>query len=214
VAEPELRPLFRAADADLPKLDIEAVLERTRRRRSRRVVALRSALALVIVGALGSGAYGLGHLGGGVGNSASSGASGSTAPVAVSCAGPTPAIGQNAGGLIARVRFGTMPADQASAHGTMTLTNSGSSPINGLAGKPIVALSRNGIVVWRTTTSDSAGIVVNLKPGASMTIDAYVQPGACAPPGQYEVTASMSVDVADGSTLSVTSTPSGFVIRH
>jgi hypothetical protein len=106
-----------------------------------------------------------------------------------------------------------MPADQASAHGTMTLTNSGSSPINGLAGKPIVALSRNGIVVWRTTTSDSAGIVVNLKPGASMTIDAYVQPGACAPPGQYEVTASMSVDVADGSTLSVTSTPSGFVIR-
>jgi hypothetical protein len=214
VAEPELGPLFRGADADLPRLDVDVILERSRRRRAGRVVAMRSVLAVVIIGALGSGAYGLGHLGGSVGNGASSAATGSSEPVAgVACTGPTPATDNNAGGLVARVQFRTMHVGQASAHGTMTLTNSGSSTISGTAGEPTVALSKNGAVLWRTTSSDSAGILVHLKPGASMTVDAYVQSGACAPAGRYEVTASMSVDVGDGTILNVTSSPSEFVIR-
>ena len=214
MAEPELGPLFRRADADLPKVDIDVVVERSRRRRERRLVVARSAVALLIVGALGSGAYGLAHLGGGVGNSASSGVSGRTVPAAEeACVGPSPSTVHSAGGLVARVEFGSMRASQASARGTVTLVNSGSKTISGTAGEPTVALSSNGTVIWRTSTTDSKGILVHLKPGASMTVDAYIQSGACAPAGTYLVTASMNVEIDSGTTLSVTSAPSTLVVR-
>jgi hypothetical protein len=220
VAEPELGPLFRKADADLPRLDVDVILERSRRRRKPRVAAVASVLGLAAVGILSTGAYGLGHLAVGTSGSTSSSVSAPAAQPhrgdatcgAVTAQTSSPPTPPSARGLTASVRFAAVYAGE-SARGTVTLINSGASTVTGSTGSPIVTLSKNGRVVWQSATGGSEGYSVKLAPGESMTLEADLEAGECAPTGHYQVVATIAVDVANGTTATVTTTPTTLSIR-
>jgi hypothetical protein len=213
VAEPELGPLFRKADADLPRLDVEVILAKSRRRRRPRVAAVASVLGLAVIGILGTGAYGLGHLVVGTSGSASSAVSAPAAqPSPATCGAVTAPIPSSAHALTATVRFGAAYAGKP-ARGTVTLVNSGASTVTGTVGSPTVTLSKAGHPVWRTTAADSKGHSVSLGPGKSTTLEADIPGSECAPAGQYQIVAAVTVDVDNGRVLTVTSTPSTLSIR-
>lgn len=218
MAEPELGPLFRTADADLPRLDVDVILAKSRRRRRPRVAAVASVLSLAVVGILGTGAYGLGHVVVGTSGSANSSVSAPAAqPGGGTCGAetaPTPSTPNtpSTDGLTATVRFAAVYAGKP-AQGTLTIVNSGAEAITGTAGSPVVTLSKDDQEVWHTAAGDSASHPLNLGPGETTTLDADIQAGECAPAGQYQVTATVTVDVGNGTTVTVTTTPSTLSIR-
>lgn len=65
--------------------------------------------------------------------------------------------------------------------GTVTLTNTGTSPVRGSTSfEPVIELARNGMTVWHTSGSvPSLGRLIDLAPGESTTYSASFTPVEC-----------------------------------
>ena len=224
MTEPDLGPLFRQSTVPQGQLDAETIIKRSRRRRLPRLVSAGAVPVVAMIGILGGGVYGLAQLGGSSG--AASSASGSvagpvTAPVpahggfapgeigksdqsttgGASCAIPMPYFGPTATDLTATAEF---PANATTnARGVVIVTNTGSKHVVGTSGSPYITVEAGGTIIALSLSSDSAARVIDLQPGASTKLTAYL-PARCsraageALTGPFKVEASLNLILGGG----------------
>jgi hypothetical protein len=217
MSDPDLGPLFRASSgssgAPTGQLDADAIITRSRRRRLPRLVVTTAVPIIAVAGLLGGGIYGLSRVSG-VGSASSVSAAQHAAPVAgvpadgvpspedyskaqagaaASCAVPQPYFGPTTTDLAATVSF----PDNATltTPGVVTLTNTSSKPVSATSGGPAVTIEDDGAIVALSFGSDSAGRVVDLKPGASMKLTAYL-PARCSHDANKILTGPFEVEVS------------------
>lgn len=123
--------------------------------------------------------------------------------------------------LIVEVQFVEVVAGATVIPVTVTLTNLGTTAVAGAVwSQPVVAMSRDGVIVWHSTPSVPAvGADVGLAPGQSRTFDVALQPVVClpgdtgdgfatdlpaAPPGRYQVRAALDLALDAGGVVLVT----------
>lgn len=245
--EHELRRALREHAGELPAIDVDDVVRRARgRRRSRRLVAGAGvvASAAAVVAALVVTIPPGGSMVSGVAESstADDAAPGSAeeSADAFSASGPAPAHELNAcggpvapaadvEGLTVDVDFPAEAPLGGPLNGAVVLTNTGSVPLVGsTAAPPATALGADGTVLWHAEAP--VGVVaLELAPGASVRLDAVVQPVRCsaagearqplpadAPPvpaGAYTVSVAVDVALSDGRVLQAVSAPEPVALR-
>ncbi len=220
MTEPDLGPLFRSSTVPSGKLDADAIIKRSRRRRLPRLVITTAIPIIAVVGLLGGGVYGLAQLGGSSGSEASSagtakvdapasGVAPSTAPfnraqLGATCGEPVPAEVVPSDGLVATSTFPNPRS--ATAPAETTLTNTSSKFISGIAGEPSVIVEGGGVVVAMTTISDDVGRTVRLGAGSSMKLDVSLPGDWCLNAvltGNYKVYTLVELTLDDGEHLLV-----------
>ncbi|MDQ1569400.1 MAG: hypothetical protein QOF79_74 [Actinomycetota bacterium] len=238
--DPTLRDLFGDDGHPHGQLDVRAIIRRSKRRRLPRQIGVGSVATLAAVGVFTGAGFGLNLLGSSnTTGSVSSLAGGSAAPdTATDGSAPAPEIdkrtpadqinacGQqlarpapSATGLTLTVDFPDATVGAASVSGTVTLTNTGTAPIDGVAfSEPAVTLSQDGTVLWHSHDLAAGDpLAVRLAPGESQTFDASFQPVRCnaaddtvgnfpadlppVPAGDYDVSAAMDVTVDSNAEL-------------
>jgi hypothetical protein len=216
MSEPDLGPLFRSSSAPKGQLDADAIIKASRRRRLPRLVITTAVPIIAVVGLLGGGIYGLAQVTG-VGSASSAAGQEHAAPLAgvpspdeyskaatgaaASCAVPQPYFGPTTNDLSATVTF---PDDATlKTPGVVTLTNTSSKAVSGTTGGPAVTIEDNGAIIALSFGSDSAGRTIDLKPGASVKLTAYL-PARCSQTakqvlrGPFEVQASLNLTLDSG----------------
>jgi hypothetical protein len=242
--ESDLRDLLRGPDPEgRGAIDLDAVLSRTRRRRRPRVIAAQALGSVAIVGVLGTAIFVSGPLGArDVLMSAEDGGAG--ADQAVPESGDAPYVDQDAlkwmpdacgapvtdapssDGLTLEMSIETIfePGERIPVQ--ITLRNDGPNPVVATSSPwPHVSLARDGLVVWHSyQTQEAIGYLIDLAPGESTTLEAYVDRLICrseddlimdgpqndmpaAPPGRYELRAVLVMTTDDGATLVAASAP-------
>jgi len=211
-------------------LDAEAIIRRSRQRRRSRLVGISAVSTLLVFGVIGGGLVGISQLTSSAGTT--SVAEGSAHdlhaepkpaqppqadPAAPSCGSPLPPAVPAPDGLTVAVSFPSARVGTKDVRGVVTLSNAGTESISGTASSPTIILSRNGIVIWQTTTTDSAGHIVELAPGQSMTLGGDLVPIDCAarnaPAGNYSVSGTVDVRLATGVTVTVGGPASAFTLN-
>lgn len=204
-SDSELREAMRSSGSIPTKgIDVDAVVRRSRARRVPKQIAFSSLSVLALVGvttlavsvlpSLQPGTEGASSSfvmtkapesaqDSGAGDSSSSAKS--TEPGQLTqnlCGTPTSSTAPNSAGLTLSVSF----PDSAAAGGeriggTVTLTNTGTSPVSGTTAiGPTVFVSHDGITVWHSHgTMISAVVEVSLSPGQSYSYDAFFTPVRC-----------------------------------
>ncbi|MEO9104559.1 MAG: hypothetical protein ABI238_06365 [Terrimesophilobacter sp.] len=107
-----------------------------------------------------------------------------TGQFANACGAPVVAEAPHATGLRLTLEFpDSAPATGTAIEGTVLLTNTSSTHVSGMtAVMPFMTLSRDGVIAWHSNGAmDSAGVVVDLAPGASMPYSVSVVPVQCGP---------------------------------
>lgn len=242
--ESDLRDLLRGPDPEgRGEIDLDAVLSRTRRRRRPRVIAAQALGSVALVGVLGTAVF----IGGPLADRSvmmTADDAGAGADEAITESGEAPYVDQDA--------FKWMPdacgapvTDVVSSEGVtlemsiettfgpeeripvqVTLRNDGPDRLVGTSSPwPHVSLARDGIVVWHSyQTQEAIGLVVDLAPGESMTLETSFDRVICgseddlimdgpqndmpaAPPGQYELRAVLVVTTDDGTSYLAASAP-------
>jgi hypothetical protein len=87
------------------------------------------------------------------------------------------------GDLVLEVTPLTATAGSASIPIEVTLRNAGTERVVGTTGTaPAITFSADGVTLWHTSgIHDSAGVLVDLEPGESMTYPATFEPVVCGP---------------------------------
>jgi hypothetical protein len=229
--EPPIGRLLRSSFPEAPSgLDAEGIISRSRQRRRSRLIGIGAISTLLVFGVIGGGLVGISQLTPSTGiTSAAEGSAHDLHAVpkpaqppqanqaAPSCGSPLPAAVPAPDGLTVTVSFPSASVGTKDVPGVVTLTNGGTEKISGTASSPTIVLSRNGTAVWQTTTTDSAGHVVELAPGQSMTLRGDLMPVDCAarnaPAGRYSVSGTVDVRLATGVTVTVTGPASTFTLN-
>lgn len=209
-SESELRDAFRSsATITTTGIDTDAVLRKVRARRIPKQLALSSLSVLAIVGVATFGITTLPSLLPGQ-NAASDTATMATAPESAagdtagedqakfaearranvnSCGTPTVMIGPDPSGLVLTINFpGSPPAGDTEVVGSVSLTNSGTTPVSGTTAlSPTITVSRDGITVWHSHGEiPSAVRQISLEPGQSYRYDAYFTSEECGPDDEVD----------------------------
>ena len=247
MSDSDLRRRFQEGTQPRGDIDVDAVLRRARARRRPRVV-LAAAGSLVAIAAIAVPAVaftGLGSSAGGASTVAgdeaapqyatpdsASGAGDAATGIAVPragalnlCAAPVADTAPASNGLTLTVAPVTAQATDRHIVATVTLTNSGTTPIFGsTASEPVLVLSRDGITIWHSNgVHDDSARLVDLGPGESMTYQTTFEPLVCgteddlqaefrgdlpaAGPGTYLLYALIDVSHDDGSAVDLVSGP-------
>lgn len=227
----ELRTLFHGASAPPSSLDAASIIRRSKRRRVPQQLGAGSVLTLAVAGIGVAGFTGLRGL-------APMSASDSVAdgPMGVSESGPFSgaesaptqerAACEAGGDIEADFRDGlevasSFPATASTGQlvrGSLTLTNTGTEPVNGDVFDSMVALSRDGVqdVHHNVSTDDTS---VELAPGESTTLAFAFNATACETPatplepGEYELSAVIKLTSKNGPILSIGGQASVITLR-
>lgn len=229
----ELRTLFHDASAPAGSIDAAAVIRRSKRRRLPQQLGAGSVLTLAVAGIGVAGLNGLRGI-------APMGASDTLAdaPAGVSESAPhawtdgtdlgrsitcsTDAVGEAEvqAGLEVAPRFPATAAAGQPVSGALTLTNTGTAPVAGVAAAPTVTMSRGSEVLTVTSAVETA---VTLAPGDSVTLDFSFDAvdcdtqddstGAPLDPGEYTLTAVLRLVPDDGPARLVGGPASAITLR-
>jgi hypothetical protein len=243
-SDPNLRDLFRTGGgADEPVghgIDTDAVIRRARRRRLPAQIGVGGAAALLVGGIVVGGVQGVGGIT--TLSSSSETAASDAGPKLVPfssgdtstdaggteealkrapadrinlCGGTVAEVAPGPSGLVLTAAFPDAPAGSDRVEGTVTLTNTGASPVTGYtSATPTVTLSQGGVVMWHSNGPTIMMIRdVALAPGESIDFAASFTPVVCgveddlaeafradlpaAPAGEYQVSAAADVTVGD-----------------
>ncbi|HEY4266931.1 MAG TPA: hypothetical protein VGM94_01955 [Galbitalea sp.] len=200
----DLGRLLRSDDSRTSgRLDADAVIRRSRRRRGTKLAGLTTAWVLAGTLVIGGGVVGLRQLAAGSGSSgsASSAASGSsgdkaqgtggTEPTAAPpaedaanprCGSPAPVVTTTADGLAVTLTLrDTTEAAGSTASATVTLTNTGSETITGAVEQPRAGLVRGGVVTWHSPVVPTLSPRnIHLAAGDSTTFTVEIVADRCA----------------------------------
>ena len=195
--ESDLRDLLQGPDPEgRTAIDLDAVLRRARARRRPRVIAASTVGAFALVGVLTpvvlvsqqqaqqqSFMVAEDSAGGTAEAPAADESALTGMPSAAnlnSCGAPVAEL-PSATGLVLEVTPLTAPAEDPNIPIEVTLRNDGSVAMLGVtASQPIVTFSRDGVVLWHTDgVQDSSAVLVDLKPGESMTYVTTFEPLIC-----------------------------------
>jgi hypothetical protein len=243
-SDPNLRDLFHAGgSADAPAghaIDTDAVIRRARRRRLPAQVGFGGAAALLVGGIVVGGVQGVAGISTTTSSSesAASDAEPELAPLSTGegfmdaggtegelkrapaerinlCGGTVAEVAPSPSGLVLTAAFPDAPVGSERVEGTVTLTNTGASPVTGYtSATPAVTLSQGGVVMWHSNGPTIMMIRdVALAPGESIDFAASFTPVVCgveddlaegfradlpaAPAGEYQVSAAADVTVGD-----------------
>jgi len=146
------------------------------------------------------------------------------------CGGTLAEVAPNESGLELTAEFGDAAVGASTVDGTVTLTNTGSSPVTGYtAATAAITLSQDNVVLWHSNGPSILSITdVDLGPGESLSYPASFSPVICsvdddladsfptdlpaAPAGQYQVGAAIDLTTA-GSTELITGPTSTVTLR-
>lgn len=135
------------------------------------------------------------------------------------CGGTVAEVAPSETGLVLTTDFPDADSGATSIDGTVTLTNTGSSPVTGTtAATPAITLAQDGVVLWHSNgPMIQMAVEVDLKPGESMTYRASLVPVVCgveddtaeafrsdlpaAPAGSYQVSAAIDLSRESGADL-------------
>lgn len=215
------------------RIDVDAVIRRSRGRRRTKELLLGGATTLALLGFVVPAT--LGVLGPGM-TTAGGSAESADAPVTdeeivpltipesgadddgpqnmpVHCTAPTAPLPSDlsSSDLVLTLDFPDVASiDTARVTGTATLTNASDEPISAAttAIAPWVTISEDGVVVGTTGLMEDAALVIDLDPGESETLPAWIETNGCAPrqtdysasslpPGDYDVIGQLQVDFGD-----------------
>jgi hypothetical protein len=96
------------------------------------------------------------------------------------CGGSLADVAASATGLVLTPHFPDASAGAASVPGSVTLTNTSKTRWSGsTAASPSITLSRHGVVLWHSVTTDTAARNIDLAPGESTTYPAVLEPVVC-----------------------------------
>jgi hypothetical protein len=238
--ESDLRDLLRGPDPEgRGEIDLDAVLTRTRRRRRPRVIAAQAFGSVALVGVLGTAVVvSIPRADTGVQMTAEDAGAGSdeaaTAPLADedalkwapdTCGAPVTDV-VSSDGVTLELSIETIFEPEERIPVQVTLRNDGPDRLVGTSSPwPHVSLARDGIVVWHSyQTQEDIGLIIDLAPGESLTLDTYVDRVICgseddlimdgpqndmpaAPPGQYELRTVLVVTTDDGTSYLAASAP-------
>jgi hypothetical protein len=253
--EDELRQWFQAAgnEASGRRVDAATVIRRSKRRRLPGQIAAGGAVTLAVAGLSVGSIAGIrtlmprsvtdASISSGDAGSRESGplapqpsdsATGRVAAEGLNLCGERVAVVPPAeSGLVLTPHFPASAATGAPVAGTVTLTNTGTTPINGTtAVRPAMTLSQNGVTLWHSNgPMIMMARVVSLEPGQSMEYSASVTPVRCAAEddlngfrddlpalgaGQYLVSAAIDVTLekpgTDGSVAQLVTGPAQTLI--
>jgi hypothetical protein len=249
MSDSDLRRRFQEGTQPRGEIDVDAVLRRARARRRPRVV-LAAAGSVVAIAAIAVPAVVFTNFGASGGGGASTVAGDEAAPQFATpdsvagggdagstdtavpradalnlCTAPVADIAPSTNGLTLTVDPVTAKATDRHVAATVTLTNTGTTPIFGsTASEPVVVLSDDGLVIWHTNgVHDDMARLVDLGPGESMTYQTTFEPVVCGPeddaaaefradlpaagPGTYLLYALIDVSHSDGSAVDLVSGP-------
>lgn len=225
----ELRTLFRESPAPDSRIDTSAVIRRSRRRRLPQQLGVGSVLTLAVAG------IGFASFTGLQGVTPSMTAADAPAGVAESdtfsgtdmtsrstCAADTAADGVAIENVEVVVDVPSSARVGETVHGTLTLTNTGTQPVDGTVVSTAVSLTGGREEISQRDDS-SAGTNVSLPPGGTTSIDFAFNTGGCdvageadrAPldPGSYDLVPSLTVEAADGTLWRLDGAASAITIR-
>lgn len=207
-----------------PAIDLAVVLRRSSRHRAVRKVVVGGVTTLAIAGIGVASIVGIRTIGGSsstvsgaasmAGKSPTEG-SGLSSRVAAdrlnSCGAALASVAPAKSGLVVTANFVSTVASASQVFGMVTLANTGSKRIVGTStARPSITLSQNGIALWHSNDPAILKLVViDLKPGSSMTYPASFSPVRCGVadesasnfphdltsvgPGTYQVSAAIEV---------------------
>ncbi|MET1042842.1 MAG: hypothetical protein ABWX59_01825 [Microbacteriaceae bacterium] len=205
--ETDLRAsLQRTATTPLPSIDPDAVIRRSRNRRTPKLVAAGGVLSLAVLGIGVASVTGLQNLGSPASTTAGSAPesatdSGGAEEDAATGLVPAGRLNQCAGTLAAPTNDADVtltaqfPAEAAIAAGSITgqvtLTNTGSERLVGSsAAVAPVTLSQDGLVLWHTNGPMILSLaIIDLAPGESFSWQASLEPVRCTDEATLEQTA-------------------------
>jgi len=140
-------------------------------------------------------------------------------------------VAQSETGLELTADFADANVGDEAVHGTVTLTNTGESRVEGTTGSLAeIAVARDGVVVWHTIgLMDGVAIVVALEPGESLAYNSSFEPVDCGtedkilyefrddlpalPAARYEVSAAIDFTGDDGTVELITGPISNVTLR-
>ncbi|HEU4807457.1 MAG TPA: hypothetical protein VFT01_04285 [Homoserinimonas sp.] len=213
----ELRTLFHDASAPLATIDAATVIRRSKRRRLPQQLGAGSVVTLAVAGIGVASFTGLRGL-------APMSASETTADGPVGISEGAPFVGgdstmaeppvvcdtNNPGDADLHTGLEVAPAFSATAQaggtviGTLSLINTGTEPLSGIAVAPTVTLARDGEIL-RYSDQSAAETKVDLAPGESTALDFSFAAVDCETPvgdplepGEYALSAALSLYPADG----------------
>lgn len=232
----DLGRLLRSDDSRTNgRIDADAVIRRSRRRRGTKLAGLTTAWVLAGTLVIGGGVAGVrllatGSSSTGASSSAAGGAAPDAAPPAKDAADPTcgsaaPATTITADGLSASVTIAGASDPGSTLTATVTLTNTGTARVAASVEQPRGAMVRDGVVTWRSPVVPTvAPRPINLAPGESTSFPVTIVADECtvgddsaidlppAPDGIYRVFASVVVHAPAGDEV-VVSAPVQLRIR-
>jgi len=200
----ELRDLLRDDARDLPSIDTQRVIRRSKARRLPAQVGIGGVFTLAIGGLGVAGLQGLGSTqsssdsavttfgessveprdgvqGMMEGEGPTTGIKRAPADRINLCGGSLAEVAPSQTGLILTVAFPDAPVGTEPVVGTATLTNTGSKPVAGYSSPtPAITLSQNGVVLWHSNGPTILSIQdVMLAPGESLDYQASFTPVVC-----------------------------------
>jgi hypothetical protein len=232
----DLGGLLRSDDSRTNgRLDADAVIRRSRRRRGTKIAGFTTAWVLAGTLVIGGGAVGIRQLLSTTGSSGSSSSvAGGAAPDAApptreaadpACGSPAPATTVPADGLSASVTIAGTATPGSTVTATVTLTNTGTAAVAGAAEQPRGVLVRAGVVTWRSTVVPTISPrTIDLAPGESTSFPVAIVSDQCAvgddnatdlpvaPVGTYRVFASIVVHLPAGDEV-IASQPAQLRVR-
>ena len=173
------------------RLDADAVIRRSRRRRGAKIAGFTTAWVLAGTLVIGGGVVGLRQLASGSSSSGSSssvtgGAAPDAAPPAEDaadspCGSPAPVATPLADGLSATVVIAQTASPGSTVTATATLTNTGTAPVTGAAEQPRGAMVRHGVVTWHSPIVPTVSPRrIDLAPGESTSFPVTIVADRCA----------------------------------
>jgi hypothetical protein len=211
--ESDLRDLLQGPDPEgRVAIDLDAVLRRARARRRPRAIAATAVGALALVGvmtpvvlisqqATTQQSVLTAEDAGGAGEAPTADNAFMTLTAAsLNTCGASVVELPSPNGLVLEVTPVTAPAETADILADVTLRNDGPLTLVGTtATTPVIAFSRDGIVLWHTSGSqDASGVRVDLDPGESMTYLTTFKPLICTPEDEAEASGSDSDGLREG----------------
>jgi hypothetical protein len=215
-------------------IDVDAVIRRARRRRAPRTVGVALVTAVAAVAVVGVGVIGLTHLP--VQSSASSSdagakaqgtpdtVSGAPSPVGgarATCGQPSPTAPPSQGALVGSLKISSDSPSGMEA--SVTLTNTGSSPVHGTDASAVIVVIRDGMVVAVSTWGEAGGSgppgAINLATGHSLELGGISFPpvgcsGVPLAAGAYQIFGEGMVKTAGMADVEIIRTPLTTVTLH
>ena len=229
--ETDLRDAFAAGPSHRTTVNAKTVIARSKRRRLPRQIGTGSVFTLAAAGIAvgGVSAFSNSSVPAATTNASASQAEASSSDTTVDVSSlpqhagkRIPAEGINAcgqqlavrdaaaNGLVLTAHFPYANATTGPVEGTVTLTNTGDTTVDGWSIDPTITLSQNGLVLWHgTNLSNEAGVQTHLEPGESVDFATSFEPVVCsaddetgstlpsnlpaAPAGEYQVSAAMDI---------------------